>query len=509
MKQSIKIYHSIAALGVAIIILQSVVQGVFNVWTLSDLLLATLVFYVHALVLVPLLFKPKAVNRYVLFTFGLFAISSVGSAILSIASRSDYMYIFTKILYHGPAFGNELEQMYRENFFQFLMLFALSLVYGLLVLKQNVDFKHLANTLTEKKYAAFLIHILLLIVITITSYFAGVLLNPLLLACTVLFYIQLMLVAPFWIRKKPVAFITSVLAEMLAFNGLFYSLTLTYNALAVSLSISIIALATIYAIAKQKLTEKEVLSSKMVEIIVFNGLVYLFSFGALPTSLSISILTIAIIYAIAKQQFTEKEALFSKKEMELQQLKSQINPHFLFNTMNTLYSFALKENAERTASNIKKLSNLIRFMLGDIEKDYIPLQNEVGYIKDYIDIQLARCSSKQNIAFNINNIDDINIAPMLLFPFVENSFKHGINPGEESTLILNLCGKANSLQFECRNSLNQNSTDTSMEQGFGIGITNVKSRLDIIYPNKHTLEITKTKDEFLVNLEIYDNSNCN
>lgn len=196
--------------------------------------------------------------------------------------------------------------------------------------------------------------------------------------------------------------------------------------------------------------------------------------------------------------------LYRQKEAELAQLRSQVNPHFLFNTLNTLYAFALKEGSDKTAECIAKLANLMRFMLDDMKKESILLDREVSYIQDYIKLQSIRSAVEQDISISID-IDpekSYAIAPMLLIPFVENAFKHGVNPNKISQLRIDVTAKENTIQFVIENSLDDDFKAYYKEKGFGIGIENVKSRLEHIYPKRHTISIAKTKDKFIVIVSI-------
>ena len=196
--------------------------------------------------------------------------------------------------------------------------------------------------------------------------------------------------------------------------------------------------------------------------------------------------------------------LFRQKEAELAQLRSQVNPHFLFNTLNTLYAFALNEGSDKTAECIAKLANLMRFMLDDMKKESILLDREVSYIQDYIKLQSIRSAVEQDITISID-IDpekSYSIAPMLLIPFVENAFKHGINPNKISQLRIDVTAKEDTIQFVIENSLDDDFEAYYKEKGFGIGIENVKSRLEHIYPKRHMISIAKTKDKFIVIVKI-------
>ncbi len=224
--------------------------------------------------------------------------------------------------------------------------------------------------------------------------------------------------------------------------------------------------------------------------------------------LFISLLIPAFSYHYIKGQLKLNEStgfkLFRQKEAELAQLRSQVNPHFLFNTLNTLYAFALQEGSDKTAECIAKLANLMRFMLDDMKKESILLDREVSYIQDYIQLQSIRSAVEQDItiSFDIDQEKGYSIAPMLLIPFVENAFKHGINPNKTSQLRIDVTAKEDTIQFVIENSLDDDFETYYKEKGFGIGIENVKSRLEHIYPKRHMISIAKTKEKFIVIVSI-------
>ena len=221
-----------------------------------------------------------------------------------------------------------------------------------------------------------------------------------------------------------------------------------------------------------------------------------------------AILIPSFIYFAVKERFKKLDTdgfnLYRKKEAELAQLKAQVNPHFLFNTLNTLYAFALKEGSEKTAECIAKLANLMRFMLDDMEKETILLEREVSYIQDYVKLQSIRSAVEHNIAINVDIEEGQSyvIAPMLLIPFVENAFKHGMNPNNVSHLKIDITGKGNQIQFVIENSTDDSFEAYYKEKGFGIGIENVKSRLKYIYPNRHNISIARTNGKFIVILSV-------
>lgn len=223
---------------------------------------------------------------------------------------------------------------------------------------------------------------------------------------------------------------------------------------------------------------------------------------------SLFIIIPAFAYSFIKKQIQNQESagfrLFRKKEAELAHLRSQVNPHFLFNTLNTLYAFALTEKSDRTAECIAKLANLMRFMIDDMEKEFIPLQKEVSYIQDYIKLQSIRSSVEHAISINVDMEDQesYTIAPMLLIPFVENAFKHGMNPNQISQLNIDIKAAGKKMQFVIENSVDNNFEAYYKEKGFGIGIENVKNRLEHIYPGQHNISIAKTDEKFIVIIAI-------
>jgi len=187
-------------------------------------------------------------------------------------------------------------------------------------------------------------------------------------------------------------------------------------------------------------------------------------------------------------------------------LRSQINPHFLFNALNTLYASSLMENAEKTSDGIQKLGDMMRFMLHENQLPRIPLSREINYLRNYLDLQMLRFGAQENLEtdFQINeNQCAGEIAPMLLIPFVENAFKHGISSKEKSWIRLNLRCIAGSVHLDLVNSVHPDkpASEQSREES-GIGLENVKSRLQLVYPNRHSLNIVSNDTDFFVHLSI-------
>jgi two-component system, LytTR family, sensor kinase len=187
-------------------------------------------------------------------------------------------------------------------------------------------------------------------------------------------------------------------------------------------------------------------------------------------------------------------------------LRSQINPHFLFNALNTLYASSLMENAEKTSDGIQKLGDMMRFMLHENQLPRIPLSREINYLRNYLDLQMLRFGAQANLEtdFQINeNQCAGEIAPMLLIPFVENAFKHGISSKEKSWIRLNLRCIAGSVHLDLVNSVHPDkpASEQSREES-GIGLENVKSRLQLVYPDRHSLNLVSNDTDFFVHLSI-------
>ncbi|MCH5600103.1 sensor histidine kinase [Niabella ginsengisoli] len=204
----------------------------------------------------------------------------------------------------------------------------------------------------------------------------------------------------------------------------------------------------------------------------------------------------------------EKEVLqtaLGSSQANLSFLRSQINPHFLFNALNTLYGTALQENAERTSEGIQKLGDMMRFMLHENVQDKISIAREVDYLNNYIDLQKLRTAASTNIVIQTNIEEQLNrldISPMLLIPFVENAFKHGISLQQASFINISLHTKENVLYFDVNNSVHVKNEYDPEKMKSGIGLKNVKQRLALLYPKKHELIIRESAKEFFVHLTI-------
>ncbi|HPF12247.1 MAG TPA: histidine kinase [Flavobacteriaceae bacterium] len=232
-----------------------------------------------------------------------------------------------------------------------------------------------------------------------------------------------------------------------------------------------------------------------------------FPFAGLHLGLVVFYLVISFTYAFIFEWYrNEKLRNIIKQEKlstELNFLKSQVNPHFLFNTLNNLFSIAQKHHINELTTGIGQLSNLMRYMLYESNSNFVSLKKEIEHIESYIEIQKLRYDETDEVLINFEKRGDWQskqIAPMLLLPFVENAFKHGVSIHGSSVIAIFLETTAASLLFKVRNKIRNEKK--SIHDVSGIGLENVKRRLDLIYPNQYDLAIRTEKDHYEVALII-------
>ncbi|WP_276392185.1 sensor histidine kinase [Eudoraea chungangensis] len=201
---------------------------------------------------------------------------------------------------------------------------------------------------------------------------------------------------------------------------------------------------------------------------------------------------------IFRRENEEKEKL--QKEMELNYLKEQVNPHFLFNSLNSIYSLS-REQSPETPAMVMQLSELMRYQLESAKKDRVLVKEELEFIENYLLLEEKRLSNRCNIEFLIDGaLSDYAIAPMLLIPFVENAIKHGAQSTNEiSSLDVSATMKKTRLHFSV---LNSKPTKLIRSEREGLGLENVKRRLELLYPKSHDLSIKDSKKTFEVVLTI-------
>ncbi|MDB5281923.1 MAG: hypothetical protein JWO06_998 [Bacteroidota bacterium] len=196
-----------------------------------------------------------------------------------------------------------------------------------------------------------------------------------------------------------------------------------------------------------------------------------------------------------------KEAESERIKNELSYLKSQVNPHFLFNVLNNIYTLATIKS-DRTPDAIMSLSSLMRYIVTEADREYVPLEREFQHIENFIELQKMRLSETTTTHFHFYNADnDYQIAPLLLLPFVENAFKYGVSTHQPSEIDISATVENKILNFKVMNSKVSSNKETIMTNT-GIGIANVKRRLELTYRDKYDLKIDETESTFLVDLKL-------
>ena len=206
-----------------------------------------------------------------------------------------------------------------------------------------------------------------------------------------------------------------------------------------------------------------------------------------------------IIYLWTYQQWKGMELLrYEKGKAELDLLKSQVNPHFLFNTLNNLYGLTV-EKADEAPEVVLKLSDMLRYTIYKGKEDSVQLKDEVSYLDNYISLHKIRYQKQVDIRFEKEIAADLKIAPLLFIILLENAFKHGVESlTHEAYIHIDLKSTKDSLIFRIEN----NYEKTRKASTNGIGLDNLKKRLQLIYPNKHKLTIEKGQADFKISLEI-------
>ncbi|MEZ4774455.1 MAG: histidine kinase [Bacteroidia bacterium] len=223
------------------------------------------------------------------------------------------------------------------------------------------------------------------------------------------------------------------------------------------------------------------------------------------TVLNVVFMLVANFYGFTFAWFREQQNRRSleqeKLKAELSALKHQINPHFLFNILNGLYGLAYQNDDEPTAEGIAKLSHLMRYMLYESNDNAVLLDKEIRYMENYIDLQRLRTQGAVDIDFSVKGeVQGKKIAPMILIPFVENAFKHGVSTAKPSSIVIQLNILENDLSFRVVNTIHR--SESSAAPFGGIGLKNVEKRLNLLYKNAFRLEIDQKNGFFEINLTI-------
>lgn len=212
------------------------------------------------------------------------------------------------------------------------------------------------------------------------------------------------------------------------------------------------------------------------------------------------------VHSIKKSYLKQAEIdrlILEKQNTQLQTLKAKVNPHFLFNTLNTVYANALKKD-DKTPELILKLSDGFRYVLHEGEKDFVTIAQELNHLNDYIQLQQERLSAKVAVqaGFHTDNEEQL-IPPLLLIGFIENAFKYtSVMKGNGHRIEMDITLKHRLLRFSCKNPFEANNKAHFNQEESGIGIKNTQQRLDLLYPERYKLEIRKENGLFEVELEI-------
>lgn len=214
----------------------------------------------------------------------------------------------------------------------------------------------------------------------------------------------------------------------------------------------------------------------------------------------------ACSYALVRDYFyrynRKKDISLQQSQNELDALKAQLNPHFLFNSLNYLYGTALKENAIQTADGIDKLSDLLRYTVNGMKQNFVALTDEIQFIENYLALQKARLPLKESIKVNVQiNLpqNGLQVAPLLLLSFIENAFKHGINMDEDCYVDLRITIEKNWLTMQITNSIVKAGSQFK-SSNTGLGTT--RKRLDLLYPNNYSLDLTDNGTTYSATLKL-------
>ncbi len=294
----------------------------------------------------------------------------------------------------------------------------------------------------------------------------------------VLFYIHTFLLYPL-IRKKKTVWYLLLLALLLAAYALYSYISFHFSELAHSVDMP----------GKQGFLEHGNEKTHFTERLLSPVLIIILSFCY----------RIILDQAVREQQMKERETVHLRTELGF--LRSQISPHFIFNVLNSLVALNRKNSADLEPA-IVNLSNLMRYMLYETNGNPVPLSKEVEYLKSYVDLQKLRFGSFINVDFHITgSTDSFTIEPMLLIPFVENAFKHGIGGDDLADILIDISTNKipGNLRFSVTNPIGDPHEPNSES---GIGLINVKRRLSILYPDRHSLEIFNDHKSFSILLTI-------
>ncbi len=216
---------------------------------------------------------------------------------------------------------------------------------------------------------------------------------------------------------------------------------------------------------------------------------------------SLVIAGLTLVFDTVKARRERAELLQQKTAAELAGLRAQLNPHFLFNALNTLYSEAVQQGQDKLSQHIAGLSGILRFSLQQARQDTVPISEEIEFLQRYISLQQARLPENPNRKLDIQLHWDgqpVRIAPLLLIPFVENAFQYGLHPARPCFITIHLDAGSHRVRLRVENSIIR----PQSHRGAGLGIANTQERLERLYPHRHNLTVKEEGEVFKVELEV-------
>ena len=242
--------------------------------------------------------------------------------------------------------------------------------------------------------------------------------------------------------------------------------------------------------------------------VTFSGLFTIHILMVYIVTMVLAFISISVTLLLEKEREKNERVKYEreKKEMELFALKNQIDSHFLFNTLNNIYGLALKKS-DQTPKGILLLSEILSFVIYETKNDYYPLSKEIQLINNYIELERMRYSDSFSIDFQANDIsEDSYVTPLIIFTFLENSFKHGISKTMHNPWVkIRLKSSVSEIFFEIENSVPENYENSDQNWNKGIGLENIRRRLSLLYPQMHSLITRRDEKSFYVGLTLFKN----
>lgn len=211
--------------------------------------------------------------------------------------------------------------------------------------------------------------------------------------------------------------------------------------------------------------------------------------------------TLGTLFHLVENRVEAEKLAKEKLQGELALLKNQVNPHFLFNTLNNIDSL-IKSNADRASETLVKLSEILRYMIYETNTDRVPLYDEIRYIESYIDLARIQYANQELVSFSVQgDPSSVSVAPMLFIPFIENAFKHCNDKNSRHAIRISFSIDHKIVNFGCSNRYDKTKL-INKDKAHGIGLANIKRRLELIYPGKHVLNILEDNHTFTVTLSL-------